>query len=229
MVSELYSVDPEEFVAARNALVKTLKAEGDKAEAARVAKLRRPSVPAWALNQVARADPALVEKLLEEGARLRQAMTEAVSGDASKLRDSDAVERAAADEILVRATDVIAASGKSAEVHRQRMSTTLRAAVLDESVAAALRSGCLDSDYDAPAFGFDSLPVTDIPPRPDARVEREREAKIARLQEEADRLTRKAERLDSDASNAERRARELRAEATRAAEEAAEARTTVAD
>ena len=58
-VDALYAVRPEEFVAARAALVKELKADGQKAEAAQVAKRRRPSVVAWALNQVAREQPKL--------------------------------------------------------------------------------------------------------------------------------------------------------------------------
>ena len=56
-VDELYGLDPGEFVAARNALAKQIKAGGDKARGAEVAKLPRPSIVAWALNQAARRDP----------------------------------------------------------------------------------------------------------------------------------------------------------------------------
>ncbi len=42
-VDPLYAGRPEEFVAARNALAKALRASGDKAAAAEVAKLRRPT------------------------------------------------------------------------------------------------------------------------------------------------------------------------------------------
>ncbi|MBA2280587.1 MAG: hypothetical protein H0W25_05030, partial [Acidimicrobiia bacterium] len=51
---DLYTVEPGTFIAARHARVKELKAAGQKQDAAVVAKLRRPTPGAWALNQVAR-------------------------------------------------------------------------------------------------------------------------------------------------------------------------------
>jgi hypothetical protein len=57
LVDPLYAGPPEEFVAARDALAKRLRADGDRATAAEVAKLRRPTATAAALNQVARTVP----------------------------------------------------------------------------------------------------------------------------------------------------------------------------
>src|SRR4051812_17139068 len=57
-IDELYTVDPSEFVARRNALAKELRAAGDRDAAAEVSKLRRPTVVAAALNQLARRNPA---------------------------------------------------------------------------------------------------------------------------------------------------------------------------
>ncbi len=53
----LYSAPPEQFVAERNALAKRLADDGDSAGAARVKKLKKPSVPAWAVNRAAREAP----------------------------------------------------------------------------------------------------------------------------------------------------------------------------
>lgn len=49
----LYRLLPGEFTAARNALVKELKAAGEKELAAKVQKLGKPTVAAWAVNQLA--------------------------------------------------------------------------------------------------------------------------------------------------------------------------------
>ena len=71
-VDDLYQRVPGEFVAARNQLVRELKKAGEKDRAAEVAKLRRPSVGAWAVNQLARRDRAELEELLRTGAHSQQ-------------------------------------------------------------------------------------------------------------------------------------------------------------
>ena len=58
---------PAEFVAARNALAKKLKADGHRDEAAAVAALRRPTVPDWALNSVALQEPDVVADARRRG------------------------------------------------------------------------------------------------------------------------------------------------------------------
>ena len=70
VLRRLYSAAPEEFVAARDALVKELRAAKDRDTAAEVARLRRPSVPDWALNVVATAHPDAVNDLLDAATRL---------------------------------------------------------------------------------------------------------------------------------------------------------------
>ena len=59
-MDDLFALPPAEFIAARDALAKRLKADGDATRAAEVKALRRPSVAAWAVNQVARRKPELV-------------------------------------------------------------------------------------------------------------------------------------------------------------------------
>src|SRR4051812_44776528 len=53
-VDDLFALDPSEFTAARDRLVAELREAGDKGAAAEVKALRRPTVTAWALNQLAR-------------------------------------------------------------------------------------------------------------------------------------------------------------------------------
>jgi hypothetical protein len=150
-VDELYAVRPEEFVAARSALVKQLKAEGRKDDAAAVAKLRRPSVAAWALNQVAREHPDLVTAALAAGERLRAASDAALAGRPGELRDATAAERAAASAVVKAAA---AHLGARVDATAPALLATIRVAALDEAVADQLRRGVLVTEQEQPGFGF---------------------------------------------------------------------------
>src|SRR5215208_532649 len=77
---ELYALPPGDFTSARDARVKELRADGDRDAAAAVKALRRPTVAAWALNQLARSRAKDVERLLEAGERLRSAQEELLGG-----------------------------------------------------------------------------------------------------------------------------------------------------
>ena len=71
-IDQLYALPPEQFTAARNELAKSLRADGQKSEADTVRGLKRPSVGAWVLNQLARTRPQEVRRLIEAGERLRK-------------------------------------------------------------------------------------------------------------------------------------------------------------
>ena len=66
---ELYGLPLERFTEERNALVKELRKEGRREEAAEVSNLRKPSVAAWAVNQLLRTQRRDVAKLFEAGGR----------------------------------------------------------------------------------------------------------------------------------------------------------------
>ena len=51
---ELYGLPLDRFVAERAALAKSLRSEGQREQADQVAKRRKPSVAAWAVNQLVR-------------------------------------------------------------------------------------------------------------------------------------------------------------------------------
>ena len=59
----LFDVEPKQFIAARDALAKELRSRGERDAATEVKTLRRPTVAAWALNQVARHDAPIVRTL----------------------------------------------------------------------------------------------------------------------------------------------------------------------
>jgi hypothetical protein len=232
----LYEVVPEQFVAARDALVKRLRAAGDKQGAAKVAKLRRPPLTTWALNQIARETPPVIEAMLAAGGALRAAMERALDGDASGLRQAHSEDRAAVEAVISDAAARLEAGGYSVtDALRSRMAATLRAATVDDSVAARLRAGTLEQDQDAPGFGIDALSLpASRPLRADPAGDKglaKSDATVAVSDDDAESLAeppdgaarkrrQEVERLRADAQRLSAAAEELAAEATRLADEA---------
>lgn len=223
---DLYGLRPEEFTAARDALARTLRSAGERDRAAEVKKLRRPSTIAWALNQVARADPSLIDAFLTAGSEVKDALER---GDSTAMRDAERSMRGASDEVVEAAGQFLEGAGTGAGATgdaRARLATTLRAALVDADVAERVRAGALDRDVEVAGFGLDDIAVA--PPR-SARVDKQEEearrarAKVAELEAVAERLATRARRLSDRAAQAEDTAREARAEADRAQQEATEA------
>src|SRR5436190_1528241 len=82
-VDDLYALDPSEFTAARDELAKESK---DTA----VKKLRRPTVAAWAVNQIVREQPKLIDAVVSSADVIRQALK---SGDRDAIREATKVRR----------------------------------------------------------------------------------------------------------------------------------------
>ena len=88
-LDELYAADLQEFVSTRTRLAKQLREADRRDEADALAKLRKPSVAAWVLNQLARRNRREVDLLLDAGHRLREAQAGVLSGG-----EKDAFEKA---------------------------------------------------------------------------------------------------------------------------------------
>jgi hypothetical protein len=240
--SDLYGLPTERFTAARNELVKRLRAAGQRQEASGVARLRKPPATAWALNLVARQNPEVVNSVFDAGTQLRTAMDAALGGDASGVRAAQAAEREAVTAAVAAAAHQLDAGGHAVtDAARRRIETTLRAAMVDDSVADALRQGVLDNDHDAPGVGFGAAAVPSEKQRDTASDPEEakrnaaaeqaarRAARRAELLEEADRLDLRAEELAGAATDAEAVAFRARRVADEAAAKAAEARERAED
>lgn len=246
---ELYELDPGDFTAARTELVRRLRAEQKRDDAAGVAKRRRPSALAWALDQVARQSPDVVEGALAAGARLRSATDAALAGDAAELRSATTEDHIATDAVVAAALARL--DGADPGV-RARLASTVRAAVLDEALADQLRRGVLVTDHVASSLPFGTpsseggLTATRKPRPGAARSERaaksragseaerrrqadkereaneERDRKAAEERERAHR--RQVAELDESARRAAARAERLAHEADAAETEAARLR-----
>src|SRR2546423_12536572 len=127
-------------------MAKDLRARGDGEGGAEVKALRRPTVGAWAINQVVRRHPQEVKELLAAGRELRQAQGAAIAGTGGADVHAAASRRRAAVELLTRRTaDVLKeagrASGSLAEV-----SDTFLAASVEGGVAEVVKAGRLDRE-----------------------------------------------------------------------------------
>jgi hypothetical protein len=158
---ELYDLDPADFTAARDALARRLKAEGDAAGAAAVKALRRPSVGAWAVNQVARTRPELVEQVVDAGGRIAAALE---SGDRGALRAAPTARRDAVRAATRGALDLVG------DQHRDEVNDTFEAAATDEASATLVIAGRLAKGL-KPIAVFAPLGDVDLPSPPEPAVE----------------------------------------------------------
>ena len=145
-IRELYRGSPEEFIAARDALVRELKSAGDGDAAAAVKRLRKPTVPAWAVDQLASRDPSGIEALLDAGAEVRAAQQATLSSPkgADRLREATAARRRVVGELTRAAGEALAAAGIAPAAHSEEIRATLEHASIDDEVGHRLRTGTLE-------------------------------------------------------------------------------------
>ena len=152
-VDQLYELEPGQFVAARDRLARAIQAAGDREAATAVKGLRRPTLVAWALNQVARARAEEVAELIDAGAAVGRAQAQAMGGGAStELRAATRRRRELTSTLARAAADLAGAD------HHDEAVATLDAASLDPEVAKLLRGGRLTRALPPPSgFGMAAL------------------------------------------------------------------------
>jgi hypothetical protein len=226
LLDRLYGSSLDGFVAARDEAARRLKQEGKAEAAAEVAGLRKPSVSAWAVNQLARRHADRLTELLDSGERLRAAHRAALAGrGASGLAAAGRTERGVVAELVELAAGELETAGRPASpAVRERIGNTLRAAAHDTAAAALVRRGRLTRDLDPSGFGDLTLGGEDEVEgngEVAAHQNRERRQTVRRARDEA----RKQASVTADrAIMAKREAERLRAAATKAEEAAARAR-----
>ena len=139
-IDRLYAVRPSDFVKARNVVAKALKAAGKREEAARVGKLPRPTPSVWAVTQLARHVPALVQRLVEATARLQ-------AGGAGSYAEAVAAHREVLKQLRAKAEEILAASELRPTLDvLTRVVHDLRAGVLNAEIRASIESGRLERE-----------------------------------------------------------------------------------
>jgi hypothetical protein len=219
-VETLFQAPLEQFVAERKRLATELKTAGDKDGAAKLAKLTRPSISAWVVDQLWWRARAAFVALFDTADRVRRGDF----GATAAHRDAIATLRAQAAQIL-------------SDAHHGATESTLRRVTQTLSALAAAGGwapdppGALTADRDPPGFEaigisnvipFPVQPRRAIEPAPEVHGAGEVEAAVRehhdagmREHRDADEIKRRRER-EAAAARAEAAAELRRAEAERA-------------
>jgi hypothetical protein len=210
IADELYAGDPADFTASRDARAREAKADGDKALAERVKKLRKPTAAADVVNRLPRAE---LGELAELGKSLRKAHAELAGAE---LRELSRKRHGLIQELLRRA-------GKLTDAVAREVESTLEAAVGSPEAAEQVLGGRLSSALSPDAMA--PWPESTATPKPRAekpapapaakpkqepkqdkeRAKREREEQ-ERLKRERAKLTRAVAAAEAELAKAEKRA-----------------------
>jgi len=210
--AELYRSPLAEFVATRKRLAVELKTM-DKAQAKRFEKLARPSISAWAVNQLWwRARPSF-DALFESAARLR-------TGDQAATR----AHRDALAELRRRAAELLAENAHAAsEAVLRRVTHTLSALAASGGFDPD-PPGALVEDRDPP--GFEAIDPTALTAHaatratPHGKAERPAEQERKRIEQERKRIEQERKRARAEREGLERELKKAEAEAELRAREA---------
>jgi hypothetical protein len=230
---DLYELDPTAFTAARDRLAAELRAAGDRDAAAAVKALRRPTVLAWALNQLARRHGDDVRLLLAASAEVARAQAEvSAGGDPSTFRRLTRERRELVHRLAATGVAILdereAGSGGG---RRDALVSALEAASMDEEGGQALLAGRLAAEPQ-PATGFGGLLAAAVtategtaqprggPSRSEVSAARHR---AERAREAATEAAAAAEVAEEKVATLERQLEEARARAGRARARADEA------
>ena len=235
---QLYSLPLEEFTAGRNALAKELRAGGDREEAERVAKLGKPSRPAWAINRAARQQPELISALLEAAAMLADAQEAVVSGSGRELLDAAVrAEREAVEDFVAAARVELEAAGSAGPGMVDRARKTLHAVAGDPELQEELGAARVVADREPVGFGAAPVRPAGRRPRQRARhspVEEEKPAeskpdetaaarrRLLEARKRADQAARRVGKRERDLKRARDRLETARSAVAAAEDEAAE-------
>ena len=152
----LFRLPVAEFTAARNALAVQLKKGGHRDESDRVKALAKPSISAWAVNQLYWKHRETFDRLIATGQRFRQAQTSGRAGKVAEMRQALDARREALSHLSDLATALLRDAGSSPTPETiHRITTTLEAMSAYASFPDDLRPGRLTRDVDPP--GFESL------------------------------------------------------------------------
>jgi hypothetical protein len=158
-LERLYALPPAAFTGARNELAVRLRREGQRAAAAEVKALPRPTASSWAASRLMRLEPARFRALLAAGGQARQAQRQVLGGGAStaaaaaRLRDALRHARTLIEELRQRGLELLGSSGSPASPSTaDRLSADLQALAFTAGAESAIARGWLDHDLEAPGF-----------------------------------------------------------------------------
>jgi hypothetical protein len=152
-IDALYQLPLAEFTPARNALATRLRKSGKTPDADEVRSLVKPSIPAWAVNQVYWKHRATFDRLLSAGDRLRKAQSSTLAGKSGDVRGALDAVRETLSELSRLAAGELETAGHNATPGAMRAVTaTLEALSAYGTIADAPRAGRLVDEVDPPGF-----------------------------------------------------------------------------
>jgi hypothetical protein len=213
---DLYGLPLDQFVPERGALARALRADGRREDAAEVVALRKPSVAAWAVNQLVRTQTQAVAELFASGDKLLDAHRAAVSGrgDGRALRAAAEREREAVETLVSAARGLLTSNGHElSDSIIERVTDTLHAAALDEDARRSVGGGRLVRELRHVGLGMAASPGA--APAPKRRATATRSTRGAGKQAAGDAGAEAARAAEAEATRA------TEAKAARVAESAA--------
>ena len=190
-VDALFKLPLAEFIGARNDLVARLKRAGRADDANLVKALAKPSISAWAVNQLHWKHREAVNRLLVTGQRFRQAQTSYTEGRIADIRRSLDARSEALSHLSDLATTLLRDAGHSPTpdtIHR--ITTTLEAVSAYAMPSDGRTPGRLTQDVDPP--GFESL--ASLISGADTTERRDELTRVTRLQESGSAATKTGQR-----------------------------------
>lgn len=168
---DLYSVPPDEFIAARKESVAAARAAGDLPLSKAIGELRKPSAAAAVINLLARHSEDLLQEVAELGEDLRDAQEQ---GDGARLRELNVERKALLRRVAAESAELAAEYGVSfSSTVANGVDETLKAALASQEAAAAVQAGLLVSALSGAGMGFvdlsDSLALPDVELKPRER------------------------------------------------------------
>ncbi len=207
-IDRLYALPLEAFTKERDELAKCLRKDGDRDGAAAVKALKKPSLAAWAVNQVRRDRPDDVRRLLEVTEELHRVYKGlSAAGARERLGEAADMQRDLIRSLVRCGEQLLEAGGHSAsEQTLGKIADTLRAATLDEELREQVAAGRVVKEQRAAGLGpLESLPA---PPKKSKKPKKPRKpaGPDPKQVAEAERAVEAARR---QLEEAERRRREL--------------------
>jgi hypothetical protein len=158
-VDALFRLPLTEFTASRNTLAARLKQAGRGdvgGEADFVKALVKPSISAWAVNQLYWKHREAFDRLIATGERFRQAQASRLARKVADMREALDARREALSHLSDLATALLRSAGHNPTPETiHRITTTLEAMSAYATLPDASRPGRLTNDVDPP--GFESL------------------------------------------------------------------------
>ncbi len=200
IADRLYGLPPEQFIEARDQAAKDEKLP-------EVKQLRRPTLPAWAINLLVREKPDVVEEFLALGEGLRSAQ-QSLQGD--ELRRLAAQRQQLVSGLVAQARKLAAAADHPLNSAAQaEVETTLQAGLAEPDAANEIRSGRLVKPREYVGMGSTTLRLvpgpseagarSPAPPKPDRELLRKRAA----AKQDLERAEASAEQAGQDRTDAD--------------------------